>query len=167
AAIYGSRAANGVVLIETKKGRTGGFDVDYNGYVGVQRAVALPDIMDSWIYAQIENEAARNQGRAPVWSESEIEKFRNGSDPDNYPNANHYEYLMKSGSGFQTGHNLRFSGGTAQNSYNLSLGYLDQDGLIAKTYFERYNMRLNFNSRISSKLNLGLVLSANRSHEGE
>ncbi len=167
AAIYGSRAANGVILIETKRGRSGGFDIDYNGYVGAQRLVAIPKIMDSWIYAQMENEAAFNQGRSPVWTAEEIEKFRSGSDPDNYPNANHYDYLMNSGSGFQTNHNLRFSGGTAQNNYNLSFGYLDQDGLIAKTFYERYNMRLNFNSQLNKKLNLGLVISANRSNEGE
>lgn len=166
-AIYGSRAANGVILIETKKGRSGGFDIDYNGYVGVQQATSLPKIMDSWIYAQIENEAAFNQGRAPVWTESEIEKFRTGSDPEKYPNVNHYENLMNSGSGLQTNHNLRFSGGTAQNNYNLSFGYLDQEGLIAKTFFERYNMRMNFNSQLTKKFNMGLIVSANRSNEGE
>ncbi len=167
AAIYGSRAANGVILIETKKGRTGSFDVDYNGYVGVQQAVALPRIMDSWIYAEMENEAAFNDGRSPVWSADEIAKFRSGSDPERYPNTNHYDYLMKSGSGLQTGHNLRFSGGSGQNNYNLSFGYLDQEGLIAKTNFERYNLRLNFNSQLSKKLLLGFVVSANRSNEGE
>lgn len=167
AAIYGSRAANGVILIETKRGRSGGFDIDYNGYIGVQRPVALPKIMDSWIYAQMENEAAFNEGRSPVWTSDEIQKFRSGEDPDNYPNSNHYEHLMNSGSGFQTNHNLRFSGGNSQNNYNFSFGYLDQEGLIAKTYFERYNLRLNLNNQLTKKLSLGLVISANRSNEGE
>ncbi|MBN1819521.1 MAG: TonB-dependent receptor [Prolixibacteraceae bacterium] len=167
AAIYGSRAANGVILIETKKGRTGQLEVTYNGYVGVQKPTQLPEFVDSWEYATLENEAFKNEGKNIKWSDEEIQKLKTGSDPENYPNKNHYKDLVTSGSGFQTNHNLQFNGGSKGHTYLFSLGYLDQEGIIKETEYDRYNMRLNLNSELSKKLNLKLNLSGNHSNRGE
>src|SRR5690625_2121821 len=167
AAIYGARGANGVVLIETKRGLEGSFEVNYNSYVGQQSPVSTPEIMDSWIYAEMENEAAINQGRTPIWSEEEIELFRSGNDPDNYPNINHYDNLIRSGSGLQTSHNISMRGGTSDHTYNVSFGYLNQDGMIDKTGFERYNILVNLNSQMSSKLGLDLNIGGRSSNKSE
>lgn len=167
AAIYGSRAANGVILIETKKGKKGQIEVNYNGYFGVQKPTQLPQFVDSWEYATLENEAYKNEGKNVKWLDEEIQKFKTGENSENYPNKNHYEDLVTSGSGFQTNHNLQFNGGSKDHTYLLSLGYLDQEGIIEETDFNRYNMRLNLNSKLNDKLNLKLNLSGNHSNRGE
>ncbi|GGF67399.1 SusC/RagA family TonB-linked outer membrane protein [Wenyingzhuangia marina] len=159
ASIYGTRAANGVILIETKRGRKGELTVSYNGYIGTQKVTALPDFVDSATYATLRNEANANMNSGPSYTDAEIEKFRNQSDPDNYPNVPHLKNLLKSGSGLQMSHNFSFSGGDEKNSYLFSLGYLDQDGIIAENNYKRYNFQLNFDSQIKKNLKLTANLS--------
>src|SRR5690606_25440825 len=106
AAIYGTRAANGVILIETKKGKEGMSAVTYRVNAGFQRPSEIPNIVDSWVYAEMINEALQNAGGNHQYSAEEIAKFRSGEDPDNYPNKRHYDDLITSGSGFQTEHYL-------------------------------------------------------------
>ncbi|HLU90930.1 MAG TPA: SusC/RagA family TonB-linked outer membrane protein, partial [Cyclobacteriaceae bacterium] len=108
AAIYGSRAANGVILIQTKEGRQGKMQVSYETYVGKQEATELPEYVDSWTYAEMKNEARLNMGQNPEFTQEDINKFRSGEDPDNYPNKHHLRDLFNSGSGLQTKHNLTF-----------------------------------------------------------
>lgn len=158
ASIYGSRAANGVILIETKRGQSGKLQVTYNNYVGWQRPTALPDFVESWEYAQLRNEANANVGLAPSYTDAEIEKFRNQSDPDNYPNVPHFRNLMNSGNGLQTSHSLNFSGGTERNRYLLSTSYLSQNGIVAKNDYSRYNFLLNNDSQLSDKIMLKVSL---------
>jgi TonB-linked SusC/RagA family outer membrane protein len=158
ASIYGSRAANGVILIETKRGQSGKLQVTYNNYVGWQRPTALPDFVESWEYAQLRNEANANVGLAPSYTDAEIEKFQNQSDPDNYPNVPHFRNLMNSGNGLQTSHSLNFSGGTERNRYLLSTSYLSQNGIVAKNGYSRYNFLLNNDSQLSDKITLKVSL---------
>lgn len=167
ASIYGARAANGVILVETKQGETGRMKVGYSGYFGYQKPTSLVKLVDSWKYAEFMNEAATNEGRSQVYTDEEIERFKSGVDPENYPNANHYEDLLRSGSGMQTSHDVSFSGGTNTHSYLFSMGYLNQEGLVKKTSFERYNLRLNLDSRLTEKLNLKVRLSGNQGTENE
>lgn len=138
AAIYGARAANGVILVTTKTGKEGKISINYNGYVGMNKATALPEFVNSWEYATLLNEADNKEYYTPA----EIQKFRDGSDPDNYANANYLDEIF-SRNGIQTGHDLTFNGGTSNNRYMLSFGYLNQQGLIKKNSYERYNTRLN------------------------
>jgi TonB-linked SusC/RagA family outer membrane protein len=158
ASIYGSRAANGVVLIETKRGQSGKLQVTYNNYVGWQKPTALPDFVDSREYAQLRNEANSNAGLAPSYTSAEIEKFGNQSDPDKYPNVPHFRNLMNSGNGFQTSHSLNFSGGSERNRYLFSTSYLSQNGIIAKNGYSRYNFLLNNDSQLSDKITLKVSL---------
>lgn len=159
ASIYGTRAANGVILIETKRGRKGELTVGYNGYVGFQKVTALPDFVDSATYATLRNEANANMNLGVAYTDAEIEKFRNQSDPDNYPNVPHLKNLLKSGSGLQVSHNFSFTGGDEKNTFMLSLGYLDQDGIVAENNYKRYNFQLNFDSQIKRNLKLTTNLS--------
>lgn len=167
ASIYGTRAANGVVLIETRKGKDGKTKISYNGYVGLQQAREIPKIVDSWVYAEMMNEALRNDGQNPQYSDAEIEKFRTGEDPDNYANKNHYRDLLRSGTGIQTGHYINMTGGSQKNNYLVSFGYLDNQGLIAETWFKRYNIRANIENKINDKLKLSLILSGRASKDNE
>ncbi len=159
AAIYGTRAANGVILIETKRGQKGVTRVSYNGYVGWQKATELPEYANSWDYAAMKNEADINQGKTPTYSDDYITKLKNGSDPDNYPNVNHLKDLVTSGSGFQTGHNISFSGGSDKYSYLLSVGYLHQEGIVAKNSYDKYNFQFNIDNQLTSTLHLKADIS--------
>lgn len=163
AAIYGARAANGVILIETKTGEAGQFKINYNGYVGKQTPTEIPRFVDSWTYAELYNEALRNEGLNPAYTQEDINNFKAGGDPDNYPNNRRYDDLIKSGSGLQTDHDIRISGGSLENRYSLAAGYLSQDGLIENNSFERYSVRLNLDSKVSEKLSFSLKLNANHS----
>ena len=165
--IYGARAANGVILIETKKGKEGKVSVNYHGYVGFQQPTEIPKIVDSWVYAEMINEALVNDGNSPQYTPEEIAKFKSGEDPDYYPNKRHYDDLLSSGSGIQTNHFLNVSGGSAKSAYMVSFGYLNQEGLVAETYFNRYNVRVNLDNKLSEKVKLNIILSGRVSKDGE
>ncbi|WP_234572935.1 SusC/RagA family TonB-linked outer membrane protein [Rhodohalobacter sp. 614A] len=167
AAIYGSRGANGVILVETKKGRSGALQAEYNAYVGWTKPTELIELVDAATYAEMQNEALRNQGQSPAYSQEEIDKFRSGIDPENYPDLNQYNLLMDSGNPIQTNHDLRFSGGDDINTYSLSIGYLNKDGLMVHNNYERYNARLNLNSQITEKLNVALNLSGHEANHSQ
>ncbi len=172
AAIYGTRAANGVILIETKRGKKGTTQVSYNGYMGWQKATELPDFLDSWDYATMRNEASTNQGLSPSYSQSDIEKFKSGTDPDNYPNVNHLKDLVTSGSGFQTGHSVAFSSGGEKLSYLFSMGYLYQSGIVEQNDYSKYNFLLNVDNKILNNLTLkanfsGYTSTTNEPYTGD
>ncbi|GHE45200.1 SusC/RagA family TonB-linked outer membrane protein [Sphingobacterium griseoflavum] len=167
ASIYGTRAANGVILVETKRGSSGRLMVNYNNTIGWQRVTELPDFVNSGSYAELFNEANTNMGRALTYTQEEINKFNSGSDPDNYPNVPHLKNLLNSGSGFQTNHNLGFSGGNDQSRYLFSLGYLNQDGIVAKNNYQRYNFLLNFDSEIFENLKLKVNVNGNTAKTAE
>lgn len=155
AAIYGSRAANGVVLVTTKTGKTqdGKLKIDYNGYAGTQRATAYPEFVNSWEYAALLNEA-----QPGAYTAEQIQKFKDGSDPDNYPNENYVDKVLKK-STVQTGHNLAFSNSTANTQYLLSAGYLYQNGIVVKNDYNRYNLRFNMTNTFRPNLKLTTRLS--------
>lgn len=167
AAIYGTRGANGVILIETKRGQAGKLQVGYNNYTGWQKPTKLPDFLPSWEYAQLRNEANINAGQARSYTDAEIEKFRDGSDPDRYPNVPHLKNLLNSGTGFQTNNNLSFSGGDGRNSYHFAVGYLQQNGLVAENKYKKYNFLLNFDSKVKDNLLLKVNLAGNASDVDE
>ncbi|SFW71444.1 TonB-linked outer membrane protein, SusC/RagA family [Sinomicrobium oceani] len=167
ASIYGTRAANGVILIETKRGSSGDMKVSYNSYIGWQKVTQLPDFLDAEGYARMRNEANRNQGQADAYTEEEVGWFADGSDPDNYPNVPHLKNLLRSGSGFQTNHNLSFTGGNEKNKYLFAFGYLKQDGVVAENTYNKYNVLLNFDSQIKENLNLKVSLNGYSSDTNE
>lgn len=160
ASIYGNRAANGVILIETKKGTEGKISVSYNNNFGWQKATELPDFLPSWEYATYYNMAMKNMGRQEAYSTEQIEQFRNGTDPDNYPNVNHLKWLLESGSGFQHQHNISVQGGSATTKYNLSVGYRKQEGLTAETSNERVTALLSLSSQLHKRLTMNINMNS-------
>lgn len=146
AAIYGARASNGVILVTTKSGgKDNKLKLSYNGYVGTQKVTTLPQSVNSWEYAQAVNEAAPGS-----YTQVQIDKFKDGSDPDNYPNSDFYSQFFKP-TAVQTGHNLSMSNGNKSNQYVLSFGYINQGGIVKKNLYNRYNLRFNLNTDLSSK----------------
>lgn len=165
-AIYGSRAANGVILITTKRGKSGTPKISYNGYAGWQKLTNLPEYLNSYEYARLLNEGYKNEGKPARYTDEELEKFRTGSDPVNYPNTD-FMGLLLSGSGLQQSHNLSVAGGSEASRYLLSLGYLDQVGLIKNTNSDRYNVRFNLDSKVSQHFSLGLTTNFSRQNINE
>ncbi|WP_293710556.1 TonB-dependent receptor [uncultured Parabacteroides sp.] len=149
AAIYGARAANGVILITTKNGKEGKTTVNYNGYVGFNTPTALPEFVDTWRWAELYNEATNS----PIYSPEEIMKFKDGSDPDRYGNANYLEEVL-SRKGLQTGHDISINGGNDKTKYVVSFGYLSQNGLVDKNNYSRYNARINLTNQLLPNLKL-------------
>ncbi|HRP32381.1 MAG TPA: TonB-dependent receptor [Agriterribacter sp.] len=151
ASIYGSRASNGVILITTRKGKAGETRVHYNTYVGKQKATRLPDYVDSWQAATFYNEALQNEGKNARYTDEEIQKFRDGSDPDNYSNTDWLK-LFYNGSGIQQNHYVDVVGGGEKVQTMLSLGYMSQDGIVENTGFSRYTSRFKISSKLASRL---------------
>lgn len=161
ASIYGSRGANGVILVTTKVGTSGEAKVSYNAYVGKQEATQLPQYINSWTYAEMINEAQHNLGLGDVYTAEDISKFKSGTYPDTYPNKNHVKDLFTSGSGLQTKHNVSVNGSQGGTKYLFSVGYLNQDGIVQKTNYERYDFRLNMDTKVRSNLTLSVKLAGN------
>ncbi len=160
AAIYGNRAANGVILIQTKKGKEGKISITYNSSFGWQKPSELPDFLPSWEYATYYNEAMSNMGNSAAYTDEQIQKYKDGSDPDNYPNVNHLKWLLNSGSGFQQRHTVSLQGGTAALTYNFSAGYWEQNGMTEKTSNKRYSVLWNMKSQFAKSLTLNTHINA-------
>jgi len=149
AAIYGARSANGVILITTKKGKEGKISVAYNGYFGVSKPTEFPDLAASWEYAEMYNIASGTQS----YTAAVIENYRSQSDPDNYPNTNFLKETF-SRNGVLTNHDISISGGQKTNQYFLSVGYLNNKGIVKDNDYSRYNMRLNLQTELAKNLTL-------------
>ncbi len=152
-AIYGSRASNGVVLVTTKKGKAGKVEISYDFMYGVQQPTSLPKIADSWVYAELYNEAAVNSGRSAKFTPEQIAQYRNGG-----PNVNWVKELYNRNSP-QSSHSVSMTGGNDQLSYMASLGYLDQSSMFkGPDYgYKRYNARLNVSHKVAKNFTLNLT----------
>ncbi|MXN93290.1 SusC/RagA family TonB-linked outer membrane protein [Flavobacterium sp. Sd200] len=164
AAIYGSRAANGVILVTTKKGKKGSkTTVNYSFDQGFSSPTRLPDMADAATYATIRNEIASYNGALPIYSQEDIELFRNGSDPLGHPNTDWAKATLKSTS-LQSQHNLNVQGGTENSNYFFSLGKLSQEGLYRNgvANYDQYNVRTNIDTNIGKRLKVGVSLSGRK-----
>ena len=161
AAIYGSKAANGVIVVTTKRGKAGSTQVNYAATFGWSNPTRLAKYVNSAQYAELTNEARANEGYSPLYTNEDIELFRNGTDPIGHPNTDWYD-LMYRGSGFQMTHNLNISGGSEAVRYMASAGYTDQNGVIKNFSNNRYNIRLNLDANVSKRLDASLSLAYTR-----
>ncbi|MET3503334.1 MULTISPECIES: SusC/RagA family TonB-linked outer membrane protein [Mucilaginibacter] len=164
AAIYGNRAANGVILITTKRGKTGKPTINYSFNQGFSSPTRLPKMADAATYAQIMNEINYDSNPAGGLNQSytaeQIQKFRDGSDPLNYPNTDWEKQTLK-GSALQNQHSLSIAGGSDDIKYFVSLGTLYQDGIYKNgaTKYHQYNFRSNIDANVTKRLKVGLSLS--------
>jgi len=164
AAVYGSRAANGVILVTTKKGISGKPTVSYSFNQGFSSPTRLPKMADAATYATIRNEISyyNNQagGLFQSYSAEEIEKFRNGSDPENYPNTDWQQEVLAN-TALQSQHNLSVNGGSEKVKYFVSAGTLNQDGIFKNgvTNFKQYNFRSNVDLDVTDRFKVGMSLA--------
>ncbi|MGX5819508.1 TonB-dependent receptor [Chitinophaga lutea] len=163
ASIYGVRGANGVILVTTKKGKGNAKPVlGYSNYFGWQTPTALPTFLGSVDYMVLQNEAKKNAGQNPTFTDEQIETARNGSDPNYYASTQWIDEIYKS-SAPQQNHNLNLSGGNGVTNYYLSYGFLKQGGLVTGDNFNarRHNVRMRMNTTLFDILqidaNLGYV----------
>ncbi|MEX2564764.1 MAG: SusC/RagA family TonB-linked outer membrane protein, partial [Cyclobacteriaceae bacterium] len=160
AAVYGARAGNGVVLVTTKRGVLGAPKFTYSANFGQQFIMVKPEFVPSWQYAAMENVARTNLGEAAPWSIEQIDAFRNGSDPENYPNTDWWNQVVRDYSP-QAQHNLNIRGGTERVKYFASLGYFTQDDMLQSddTKHQRYSLRSNLDIKLTERLEMGIDIS--------
>ncbi len=150
AAIYGARAANGVVLITTKKGKAGTMNLTYSGYYGIQNVARTIDMLGADDYRMLMNEGARNAGLTEPFDLNEIPRF----DTD-------WQDVMFEKNVPMVNHELSVTGGTEKSSYASSLSYFSQQGIIGgeKSQFDRITARINSNHKVTEKFSFGNNLS--------
>lgn len=158
AAIYGSKAANGVVLITTKRGKTGQTKISYSGYLSFQNATNMIERMGSYEYASLLNQALEAEGMSKRFNDTELQKFKDGNNPL-YPDTDWYDLAYKTG--VQHRHNVNINGGSENVKYMASLGYLNQTGILPNAGREQFNARTNLdmkiNKRLSARMNLSFI----------
>ena len=161
-AIYGSRAANGVILITTKQGKAGSIKLDYNGYVSFT-SPSIPSSMDPVsdyaTYMELINEGYLNSNLKAQFSQAVIDEWRadGGRDPLKYPNTNWIDETFTP----STSHNhvISMSGGSDKIRFYSSFGYQKNPGVMENTGFEKYNGRVNISADVKPWLNLGAQVS--------
>ncbi len=157
AAIYGSRGANGVVVVKTKRGKSGGFSLTYNYNLGISTPTSIPDIVsNSAEYMELSNEAFTNSGRAALYTQAQIDLYRNATDRVKYPNYNWLDDLFKTA--YTHNHYLNLGGGKDNTTYNLGIGYTDQPGTMIGFEYKKYTMNLGLSSKVHERVTLGTNL---------
>jgi TonB-linked SusC/RagA family outer membrane protein len=188
AAIYGARAANGVILVTTRQGKTGKPVISYDINQGWQQPTRVPKMSNSAQYAELLNEqimfsnvpyqqwsaaweAFKSAGTYTrtdnaqrvnaIYSPSDLQKFRDGSSPLTHPNTDWYKSVFKDWSGQQQ-HNLQISGGTEAVRFLASLGYQNQDAYYknSATGYKQYDLRINLDAKVNKYINANLGLTA-------
>lgn len=160
AAIYGSRAANGVILITTKNPKKGAVQVNYSGYSAWQTPTMLPRLLDSWDFATLVNESMVNSGQTLIYSDAMIQAMKTGSDPYNFANTYWPDYLYHRA--FTSRHSLSVNGGSDKIRSLFSFGFEDQDGLAFGSGARKYNARLKTDANLTSWWTAGANISAQK-----
>lgn len=160
AAIYGSRAANGVILVTTRHGLERAPRVTYSGNVSFETvAKRLNLVTDYADFMEIQNAGLIANGQAPRFSQGKIDEWRNdaGRNPTIYPNTDWQDHIYRNPSVVQN-HNLSVTGGSKTVKYNISLGYVNNPGMIYYTDYQRYQLRSNVEVNIKPWLSVGTNL---------
>ena len=147
-AIYGSRAANGVILITTKKGKGGRFTANYNTYIGVLQPVKFLDLLKTPDFITISNEKRSNRG---------VSAWASGTQFDT-----DWQKAVLRSNALQVDHNLSLSGSTDKTSYYFSMGYNNQEGVALANEQTRYNLRANVDQKIRPWLTIGTNIAVSR-----
>jgi TonB-linked SusC/RagA family outer membrane protein len=160
AAIYGAQAANGVILITTKRGKSGKPLITASFNQGFGRPTVLPKMADAATYATMLNEINEYAGRSPKYTEEEIQKYRDGSDPWAYPNTNWFDEVLRPWSGQNYG-NVSMSGGSENMRYFVAISSRSQNGYYynAGTKYQQYDLRTNLDANINKYISLGIDVS--------
>lgn len=170
-AMYGLRSANGIILVNTKRGEKGKVKVSLNSQTAVSAPLKFPEMLDAASFAELYNEAATNDGLSPVYSGSDLDAYRNGSDPAGHPDNDYFnDYFSKSS--IQTRNNLNLSGGDDFARYHVSLGHTSNSGLLktvdsenkynTNTTYETFNVHANVDIQVNEKLTVFADIKAKK-----
>lgn len=172
ASIYGSRAANGVILVTTKRAVANQFSIGYNTYVGIQKPTDLPKMVNALDHMLLLNEAYKNVGSTPIYTEAVLNSYReqgaNGNS-DEFPNTKWQEEVLTR-SGIQQSHFVTLNGGSDKIKFLASAEYFDQDGIIENSDYKRFSLRNNVDITFSKKLTAKLdiqYLDAKKKEPGQ
>lgn len=166
AAIYGARAANGVILVTTKRGTKGKPVFDFSYDFGLSSPTKIPQMLDAATFATALNEAKfasvnfNPQGFVPVYTDADIQAYRNGSDPVTKPNTNWAAIALKNHT-YQKGYNMSVNGGSDNVRYVLSYGRITNDGILVNdpTKVTQNNFRVKVDVDVNKYLNIGANIS--------
>ncbi|WPP51800.1 TonB-dependent receptor [Catalinimonas niigatensis] len=156
-AIYGARAANGVVLITTKSGKEGRDQITFDAYYGSQNVVKQIDVMNALQYAELVNEAYTNDGLAPVYDNAKMDELRANPEGTNWQDEVFQAAPIQN-------YQLSFSGGDKKTNYSISANYFDQQGVIINSGFKRYSGRINITRNILDNVKIGTNLNVSRTN---
>ncbi|HLO38835.1 MAG TPA: SusC/RagA family TonB-linked outer membrane protein, partial [Lacibacter sp.] len=153
-AIYGSRGANGVILITTKKARKNESSVTYDGYYGIQSVVKKIDLLNAKEWAALKNDALADLGKTPLYTQEQINQLGTGTD---------WQSEAFRDAAIQN-HSLSILSGTDKTKLLLSGNYFKQDGIIINTGFSRYTGRLNIDHEVNKRFKIGTYLNGSYTH---
>lgn len=165
-AVYGIKGANGVLVVTTRRGKSGKPQINFRTEGGVQSPTKTPQFLDAYHSALLINQAETNDGLTPEFTSNDLKLYQDGTDPYGHPNVDWYNAIFKKYS-YQLNTNLDISGGTDQIKYFISGGALDQNGLVREfpdprglvntNYnFKRYNFRSNLDLKANKSLDMRL-----------
>ncbi|MDP4276493.1 MAG: TonB-dependent receptor [Bacteroidota bacterium] len=157
AAIYGARAANGVILVTTKRGKEGQIKVNYNGNYAISQPTRVPDMLNSYQYATYVNEYDSRHGLSLTYTEDALKKLLDGSDPINYANTNWWDVVAKDWAG-KTQHSLSVSGGSDKLSFYSSFQYLWQDAIYKNSAqnYGQYQFTTNVDAHLTKDIRFSM-----------
>lgn len=160
AAIYGSRAANGVILITTKRGKSGKAEVSATYNQAYSQPERIPESAGSPLFAEMANIQRQRQGLPPVYTQNDIDLFKNGTDPIGHPNTNWQKLILKDWS-VQQRADVSVSGGNEQTKYFVAAGYLHDNSPFKEsyTYDKQYHLRSNIDAQVNKDLKISLDVS--------
>ncbi len=158
ASIYGSRAANGVILVTTKQAKEGAV-VEYQFDIGIHSATRLPEVItNSAEYMEMYNSARERAGFSPLYTQEQIDAYRNATDRNEYPNFDWLDYYFNPATVMN--HYLSLSNVKDKSAYKFSMNYLDQPGILPNIKFKKYNTQLNFTNQITKSIKVGTNVNA-------
>lgn len=157
AAIYGARAANGVILVTTKRGKEGKVKVNYNGDVSFSQPTRIPSMLNAYQYATYVNEVDEGYGQSLTYPETAIAHIKAGDDQINYPSTNWWNTVAKDWA-TNTRHSLSVSGGTDKLSFYSSAQYLYQDVIYKDTpkNYNQYQFTTNLDAKITNAIKFSM-----------
>jgi len=167
AAIYGARSANGVILVTTKRGKYGeGLNVTFNYDLGLQQPTRLVEMADAYLYAKAYNDELAINGGKPLYTESQLQAYKDGSDPINYPNTNWMKEVIKPLSA-QHKYGVSINGGSERVAYFVQFNGQAQDGIYtnSSTNYNQFNVRSNVDIKVTKNFNIGVDLNARQQHK--
>lgn len=167
-AMLGMRGMNGAILINTRKGRAAKdmFNLNFKVQTGVQSPTQMRKYLSAFDYANLYNEALANDGKAPIYSQADLDAYQNGTDPFGHPNVDWTKTILKDNAAFNR-YSINAEGSSKAVNYFVSLDYLNQGGLLKESginsystnsTFKRYVFRSNLEMRIDNRLNVFLNL---------